>query len=182
MFDGRSRAPVNGNKKAYPRGIAWSYDGGATFTDIRFADDLSAGTSCLASIVSLDQHPVAAAAAPAASAAAGVRGEEGATDEKKNHSSSLLFSHPSQGNRSFGVLLRSDDAAESWQLVGSATPEEPGAMFAYVAYKTARESRFLYTARTRPNDLACRCDQGLTALATCCVHIVQVFEPELTTG
>ena len=126
MFDGRSRAPVNGNKKAYPRGIAWSYDGGAKFTDIRFAEDLSAGTSCLASIVSLDQHPVAAAA--------GVLGEEGATNEKKNRSSSLLFSHPSQGNRSFGVLLRSDDAAESWQLVGSATPEEPGAMFAYVAF------------------------------------------------
>ena len=86
LFDGRSK------KAGYPRGIAWSYTGGASFTDIRFADDLSAGTSCLASVLSLDQQPVVGAAA----------GSNG---------SSLLFSHPSHTNRSAGVLLRSDDDA-----------------------------------------------------------------------
>ena len=86
LFDGRSK------KAGYPRGIAWSYTGGASFTDIRFADDLSAGTSCLASVLSLDQQPVVGAAAGA-------------------NGSSLLFSHPSRTNRSAGVLLRSDDDA-----------------------------------------------------------------------
>ena len=86
LFDGRSK------KAGYPRGIAWSYNGGASFTDIRFADDLSAGTSCLASVLSLDQQPVVGAAAGA-------------------NGSSLLFSHPSRTNRSAGVLLRSDDDA-----------------------------------------------------------------------
>jgi hypothetical protein len=44
----------------------------------------------------------------------------------------LLFSHPSSGtNRSAGVLLRSENDAESWQIVSFATPEQPGANFGY---------------------------------------------------
>jgi hypothetical protein len=116
LFNGRSRLPVNGNKMAYPRGIAWSYDGGETFADIRFATDLSAGTSCLASVLSAAQHPV------------GIGASEFGPDVANT---SLLFSHPTHGHRSQGVLLRSDDNAETWQLLGSATPEDPRAMFAY---------------------------------------------------
>jgi hypothetical protein len=43
----------------------------------------------------------------------------------------LLFSHPSAPGRATGVLLRSDDGAQSWTEVASATPEEPTAMFGY---------------------------------------------------
>ena len=110
LFSGRSN---EGSHTHTPRGIAWSYDSGATFTDVRIADDLTAGITCLASVLSLDQQPVAGA-------------------EARTNGSSLVFSHPtSSANRSAGVLLRSDDDAESWQVVGSATPEDPGTSFGY---------------------------------------------------
>ena len=110
LFSGRSN---EGSHTHTPRGIAWSYDSGATFTDVRIADDLTAGITCLASVLSLDQQPVTGA-------------------EARTNGSSLVFSHPSSSaNRSAGVLLRSDDDAESWQVVGPATPEDPGTSFGY---------------------------------------------------
>ena len=102
VFNGRSR------RHGYPRGIAWSYDDGATFQKLRFAIDRSAGISCLASLLS---DPF--------------------------NRSALLFSHPNgsaHGSRSDGVVLRSTDAAESWQVAewvhhDSAASTSP--MFAY---------------------------------------------------
>lgn len=112
LFSGRSN---EGSHEHSPRGIAWSYDDGTTFTSVRIADDLTAGITCLASIRSLErQH---------SGNSADTRGTTG---------SSLLFSHPSSGtNRSAGVLLRSENDAESWQIVSFATPEQPGANFGY---------------------------------------------------
>ena len=171
LFDGRSK------KAGYPRGIAWSYNGGASFTDIRFADDLSAGTSCLASVLSLDQQPVVGAAAGA-------------------NGSSLLFSHPSHTNRSAGVLLRSDDDAvrtrptpptgpkkvapltaallqETWTEVSSATPENPSAMFAYSNLNSLPEedSAKLSVGLTYETG-----DPGCTALSGACKIVYRSFE------
>lgn len=110
LFSGRSN---EGSHTHTPRGIAWSYDSGATFTDVRIADDLTAGITCLATVLSLDQQPVGGAVT-------------------WTNGSSLIFSHPSSSaNRSAGVLLRSDDDTESWKVVGSATPEDPRRSFGY---------------------------------------------------
>ena len=100
VFNGRSR------RHGFPRGVAWSYDDGATFQKLRFAVDRSAGISCLASLIS---DPV--------------------------NRSALLFSHPNgsaHGPRSDGVVLRSTDAAESWQVAEWVPTLAPtGPMFAY---------------------------------------------------
>ena len=98
--DGSSVLVFNGrtNKKGSPRGIAWSYDDGQTFTVMKFVADISAGVSCMASMISLDEHPVLRSSTADANAA---------------RNTSLLFSHPSRTNRSAGVLLRSNDAAVS---------------------------------------------------------------------
>ena len=57
--DGRSAIIFNSRLKSHlKRGVAWSYDAGRSFSDIREAEDLTGGTSCESSIISLDQHPV----------------------------------------------------------------------------------------------------------------------------
>ena len=117
----------NGRTGSTKRGIAWSYDNGVTFTDTRFAQDLTGGTDCMASILSLLADPRPAAAMTRYSGGAA----------RHNNASSLLFSHPSGANRTHksgrnaGVLLRSDDDAETWYEVTAATPEDAGAAFGY---------------------------------------------------
>jgi hypothetical protein len=108
--DGSSAIFFNGrtNKKGSPRGVAWSYDDGQTFTTMRFVADISAGVSCMASVVSLDEHPVLRSSMVDAN-----------TNAARN--TSLLFSHPSHTNRSAGVLLRSTDAAVSNTALAAAT-------------------------------------------------------------
>eukprot|EP01047_Picozoa_sp_COSAG01_P091264 COSAG01_NODE_22905_length_836_cov_1.371777_1_plen_169_part_00 len=125
LADGSSAIIFNGRSKSTgsPRGIAWSFDGGVTFTDIRFAHDLSAGVSCLASMISLlDGTQPAALAAAAATSIAGSMSPQRVPRRRRRRqateaahtamtSTTLLFAHPSQPNRSAGVLLRSDDGA-----------------------------------------------------------------------
>jgi hypothetical protein len=96
--DGRSAIIFNSRvKSGLKRGVAWSYDSGGSFTEIRDAEDLTGGSACDSSILSLDQHPVG--------------------DASARNASSLLFSHPSGKNRTHkagrnaGELLRSDDDA-----------------------------------------------------------------------
>merc|ERR1712217_715010 len=43
----------------------------------------------------------------------------------------LLFSHPSDTDRTKGVILQSHDGARTWTKVASATPEEPTRKFGY---------------------------------------------------
>ena len=127
VFNSRVKSPLK-------RGIAWSYDYGKSFTDIREAEDLTGGASCDSSILSLEQHPTPAAAAAAAAADSGAAGVPSARNRSV---SSLLFAHPSGANRTHkagrnaGVLLRSDDGAQTWREVGSATPEDPSRKFGY---------------------------------------------------
>jgi hypothetical protein len=45
--------------------------------------------------------------------------------------SSLYFSHPSDTDRTKGVVLRSNDGARTWTKFASATPEEPTRKFGY---------------------------------------------------
>lgn len=107
--DGSSAIFFNGrtNKKGSPRGIAWSYNDGQTFTSMKFAADLSAGVSCMASVISLDEHPVFLSSM---------------TDvHSARNTTPLLFSHPSNTNRSAGVLLRSNDAAVSSNGLAAST-------------------------------------------------------------
>ena len=114
IFNGRTSS-------ATKRGVAWSYDYGVTFTDSRFAHDLTAGTSCMASILGLDldHQPQFTGGNTRTGGAAGSR----------RNTSSLLFSHPSGDNRAHksgrnaGVLLRSDDDAKTWYKIASATNE-----------------------------------------------------------
>ena len=101
LFNGRT------NKAGNPRGVAWSYDYGHTFTSVKFADDLSAGVSCMASILSLVDRPVLLASSTTDAHAAG---------KSPRNSTSLVFSHPSHTNRSSGELLRSNDAAVCFML------------------------------------------------------------------
>eukprot|EP01044_Picomonas_judraskeda_P015170 COSAG03_NODE_2509_length_2687_cov_2.403014_2_plen_153_part_00 len=102
LFNGRT------NKEGNRRGVAWSYDGGQTFTSVKFAEDLSAGVSCMASMLSLVDHPVLLSPSTA--------GSHAGPGKSPRNSTSLLFSHPSQSNRSAGVLLQSNDAAECFLL------------------------------------------------------------------
>jgi hypothetical protein len=141
-----------GNK----RGVAWSYDYGVTFTDIRVADDLSGGTGCLASILTPPFW----------------------REVEKRNSSSLLYSHPSgknrthKGGRNAGVLLRSDDEAGSWYEVASATPEDTESMFGYSMLNSLAESETMkqvgLTYETGDKD----CEDKATA----CKIIYRTFE------
>ena len=127
VFNSRLKSPLK-------RGIAWSYDYGKSFTEIREVEDLTGGASCDSSILSLETHPIPAAAAAASAAASGAAGVPSA---RTRSVSPLLFSHPSGENRTHkagrnaGVLLRSDDGAQTWREVGSATPEDPSRKFGY---------------------------------------------------
>ena len=120
----KQTAIIFNSRTSNKRGLAASYDYGQTWTEIRVADDLSGGTSCLASILSPPFW----------------------RETEKRNSSSLLYSHPSgknrthKGGRNAGVLLRSDDGAQTWYEIGSATPEAAGSMFGYSILNSLVES------------------------------------------
>ena len=160
--DGRTAVIFNSRLKSpHKRGVAWSRDCGRSFTDIREADDLTGGTSCDSSIISLDQHPVRDAAVA--------------------NGSSLLFSHPSgkdrthKAGRNGGVLLQSNDYAETWREVGSATPEDESAKFGYsnLNQLPAEASDTLTVGLTYETE-AEGCDPALESSA--CTIIYRTFE------
>lgn len=135
VFNGRSK--LSRPHEPFLRGVARSDDHGESFVGMRFAHDTSSGIDCLASLLT---HPA--------------------------NASSLLFSHPSgseAGDRSHGVLLRSDDAQKSWAVVAQATPELRDAMFAYSSLTPpgrAGDSRVGLTYESG--------DPGCTASASAC--------------
>lgn len=53
----------------------------------------------------------------------------------------LLFSHPSGADRSKGVVLRSDDGANTWTKLASATPDDPGRKFGYSSLTLLNDAR-----------------------------------------
>lgn len=153
MFDGRTSS-------ATQRGVAWSYDYGVTFTDSHFAHDLTAGTSCMASILSLDQS---------------TPGAGGVERSRRNTSTPLIFSHPSGVNhthkskRNAGVLLRSDDGAKTWQKIASATPENASVAFGYSNLNRLADSgRVGLTYETT--------DAGCDEKADACKIVYRTFE------
>lgn len=196
--DGSSAILFNGrtSKTGSPRGISWSYDDGQTFTNIKFVDDISAGVSCMASLLSLDEHPVLTPPSPI--------GARAVAKKSFKNSTSLLFSHPSHANRSAGVLLQSNDAAvsepslhvlscllcmctpgqklhfkknlyvqETWVEVQSSTPEQPDAMYAYsnLNMLPAEDSDKLSIGLTYETG-----DTGCAASAAACKIVYRTFE------
>jgi sialidase-1 len=119
IFDGRSKLA------GYPRGLATSVDGGATWRDIRFTNDTTSGTSCLASLLAVPAtHQAPSTDAVPSSSSAGI-------SSLSSPLQTLYFSHPAANNRSHGVILKSEDGALTWQLLKDVTPENPSSMFAY---------------------------------------------------
>jgi hypothetical protein len=129
LFDGRSSLP------GFPRGLATSYDGGKSWKGLKFVHDTSSSTSCLASLLAVPAKQPAKKQSSTnnLSAISGnlQRPSQQRLSRQRLSSQRLFFSHPAQKNRSQGVVLTSDDGAATWQLLASATPEQPSAMFAY---------------------------------------------------
>jgi sialidase-1 len=151
IFNGRSEKG---------RGLAWSYDYGVTWTDMRFATDLSAGTGCLASIL-------------------GVAGD----GMEKRNSSSLVFSHPAGTNRTHksgrnaGVLLRSDDNAETWHQVAAVGTAQ--AMFGYSNLNALPDSKQQQQQQLKVGLTYETGDAGCQAKADACKIVYETFEVPL---